>query len=509
MLEMVDLKKKLPREEFKEKMDLLERRINELQRDMKDAGIPTILVFEGLEAAGKGTCINRLMLPLDPRGFKVHPIHPPTLEESMRPFLVRFWHKLPNRGRVAIFDHSWYRRVLEDRVEKIVPKKTWKSAFEEILAFERQQTDDGAVIMKFWLHIGKKEQAKRFVKIEKNPALSWKVGKMEWKQQQQYRKYLKAAEETFERTNTAQAPWIIVEAHDKRFAQVKIFETVIKSWENALEARRARKAAALDETAVEPLTGTTVAAPASPKTAELVAKNVTILSGLDLTQTLEREEYDREIDGLQDRLRELEHALYVRRIPVIVAFEGCDAAGKGGAIKRLTENMDPRGFEAIPIAAPSKEELDHHYLWRFALALPKAGHLTIFDRTWYGRVLVERIEGFCSTEAWQRAYREINEFEAHLCNFGTVLVKFWLHIDQDEQLRRFKERQETTWKQWKITEEDWRNREKWPSYEVAVNDMLLNCSTSYAPWTIVEANDKLFSRTKVLKTVIAAIEKKL
>ncbi len=491
MLEMVDLSKKLPKTEFKKKMPELERRLNELQRQMKDLGIPTILVFEGLEAAGKGTAINRLMLPLDPRGFKVHPIQPPTLEESLRPFLVRFWNKLPARGRVAIFDHSWYDRVLEERVEKKIPRKAVERAFEEIVAFERQQADDGAVIVKFWIHISRKEQRKRFRTIEKNPALAWKIGKKEWKQHQQYGKYIRAAEEMLERTNTPSAPWVVIEGHERQYALAKIFETLVETWSTAVERR---KAASANEKA---------------SFTHLPGHNVTVLSGIDLSKNLPKEEYDKQLDKLQERLRDLEHEIYVRRIPVVICYEGCDAAGKGGNIKRLTENLDPRGYEVIPIAAPTKEELDHHYLWRFARALPKAGHMTIFDRTWYGRVLVERIEGFCSTEAWQRAFREINEFEAHLANFGTVIVKFWLHIDQDEQLKRFKDRQETPWKQWKITDEDWRNREKWPQYEVAINDMLAKCSTSYAPWTIIEANDKYFARIKALETVVDAIEAKL
>jgi len=493
MLDMVDLGKKLAKTEFKKKMPDLERRLSELQRAMKDLGIPTIIVFEGLEAAGKGTVINQLMLPLDPRGFKVHPIHPPSVEEVMRPFLIRFWKKLPSNGRISIFDHSWYNRVLGERIDKFVPHKAWERAFEEILAFERQQADDGAVIVKFWLHISRKEQRRRFKAIEKTPALSWKIGDEEWRQHEQYGKYIRAAEQMMERTNTAHAPWVVVEAHDKQYALAKVFETLIETWSTAVERKKAE--AALPKTA--------------PKFTQLPGRNVTVLSGLDLTQKLDKEEYAKLVDKYQARLRELEYEVYIRRIPVVICYEGCDAAGKGGNIKRITERLDPRGYEVIPIAAPTKEELSHHYLWRFAQVMPKSGHLTIFDRTWYGRVLVERVEGFCSTEAWQRAFREINEFEASLANHGTVIVKFWLHIDQEEQLKRFKDRQETPWKQWKITEEDWRNREKWPQYEVAINDMLANCSTSYAPWTIIEADDKYFARIKALKTVVSAIEAKL
>ena len=492
MLEMVDLKKELSKKEFKKKMPDLERRVSELQRECKDKNIPTILVFEGLEAAGKGTCINRLMRPLDPRGFKVNPIHPPSDIENMWPFLIRFWKLLPARGRLSIFDRSWYDRVLGQRVKKDVGKSECATAYDEILAFERQQVDDGAVIVKFWLHIGKKEQAKRFTALEKVKAASWKVGKDEWKQHKQYEKYIKAAEEMIERTNTAGAPWMVIEANDKEYAILKIFEVLVTTWENALKtaASAAKKVAEHD-------------------VPDLSTHNITVLSKLDLTQKLAKEEYSEEIGNLKDKIRLLEYEIYRRRIPVVICYEGCDAAGKGGNIKRVTENLDPRGYEVIPIAAPTKEELAHHYLWRFANCLPKAGHITIFDRTWYGRVMVERIEGFCSKEAWQRAYREINEFEAHLANFGAVIVKFWLHIDQDEQLRRFKERQKIAWKQWKLTDEDWRNRKKWPQYEVAINDMLSKCSTTYAPWTIIEANDKYFARVKALRTVVQAIEKRL
>lgn len=492
MLEMVDLKKKLDKKEFKKKMPDLERRLGELQRACKDKGIPTILVFEGLEAAGKGTCINRLMLPLDPRGFKVSPIHPSTDVEKMWPHLVRFWKLLPARGRLAIFDRSWYDRLLGQRVKGEVAKADCERTFSEILAFERQQADDGAVIVKFWMHISKKEQAKRFKAQERVKAQSWKVGKEEWKQHRLYGRYIKAAEEMMEKTNTSRAPWIVVESHDKEYATLKIFETLAATWETALEKFENESKNNTRQIA-----------------AKLSAHNVTVLSKLDLTQKLSKEQYDKLIHKLQDRIRELEYIIYRRRIPVVICYEGCDAAGKGGNIKRLTENLDPRGYEAIPVAAPTKEELAHHYLWRFAGCMPKAGHVTIFDRTWYGRVMVERVEGFCPPEAWQRAFREINEFEAHLANYGAVIVKFWLHIDQQEQLRRFKERQKNKWKQWKLTAEDWRNRKKWPAYETAINDMLANCSTSYAPWTIIEANDKYFARVKALKTVIRAIEKRL
>ncbi|MBF0409510.1 MAG: polyphosphate:AMP phosphotransferase [Candidatus Riflebacteria bacterium] len=495
MLEMIDLTKKLGKKEFKIRMKEAERKINELQRQMKDAGIPTIVVFEGPEAAGKGTCINRLMMPLDPRGFKVHPIHNANEDERLRPFLYRFWTKLPSKGRLAIFDNSWYKDILDGKFAEKTFENNLQTHLSDILAFERQHAENGSVIIKFWLHISKKEQKKRFKVVLSDESTSWKIGKFELKQHREYDRFISSAEEIFEKTNTDYAPWILVEAHDHEFAIDKIFTTIINTWQHALSQKSS--------------SSNISHANDNSDTAQklLPADNVTILSALDLTKTISEEEYEKLLRKYQKRLRELEYEIYKQRTPVVIAFEGCDAAGKGGAIKRLTENLDPRGYEVIPIAAPTKEELDHHYLWRFARVLPKAGHITVFDRTWYGRVLVERIEGFCSEKAWKRAFREINEFERHLTNYGTVLVKFWLQISSDEQLKRFQERKDTPWKNWKITDEDWRNREKWPQYERAINDMLANCSTASSPFTIVEADNKCFARIKILKTVIDAIEK--
>jgi polyphosphate kinase 2 (PPK2 family) len=234
-----------------------------------------------------------------------------------------------------------------------------------------------------------------------------------------------------------------------------------------------------------------------------------ILDKVDLSLSLTRPQYERRVTDAQKALRELEYEIHARRIPVIVAYEGWDAAGKGGNIHRLTQNLDPRGYEVVPIAAPNDIEKAHHYLWRFWAQMPKAGHITIFDRTWYGRVLVERVEGYCTEAQWRRAYREINEMEQQLTNFGTILLKFWLHVDPREQLRRFRERERVDYKRWKITEDDWRNRKKAPQYRRAIEEMLYRTSTPSAPWTVVESNSKWYARVKVLETVCQAIRKRL
>ena len=234
-----------------------------------------------------------------------------------------------------------------------------------------------------------------------------------------------------------------------------------------------------------------------------------MLETVDLSLELDAETYRQKLIPLQVRLAQLGYEVYRQERPVILAFEGWDAAGKGGAIRRVTERLDPRGYVVHAISAPKGEDSEHHYLWRFWRRLPVAGQITIFDRTWYGRVLVERVEGFCQEIEWRRAYREINQFERQLVDFGTVLVKYWLHISPEEQLARFEARSETAYKSWKLTDEDWRNREKWGQYSEAVEDMLLKTSTTAAPWSVVPANDKYYARIFVLQTLVDALEREL
>lgn len=495
MLEKLDLSRSVEKKQYKAAKEKLQRRLIELQRKTLEFKIPVIIVFEGWDAAGKGTLINDLILPLDPRGFNVSSTLPPNEEEALRPFLWRFWCRTPARGRIGIFDRSWYRSVLSDRVEKVVHGRSLQQAYDDIRSFERQLADDGNVIVKFFLHISKKEQKKRFKKLLDNKATRWRVNEGDLKRHKQYNKYLMAIEDMLAETDSDYAPWTIVEAHDHRYAALKIFNTIVAAMEDRIARVEAAKTKAPAKTA---------------KATHLPeALQRSILDNVDVSLKLEREEYREKLKEKQDQLRELEHKIYVKRVPVVIVYEGWDAAGKGGNMRRLTETLDPRGYEVVPIAAPNDVEKAHHYLWRFWTQMPKAGHITIFDRSWYGRVLVERVEGFCSEADWKRSYREINEMEQHMCHFGTALVKFWLHIDKDEQLRRFKERQKTDYKRWKITDEDWRNREKWNVYKEAIDEMIFRTSTAYAPWTIVEANDKLYARIKALDTVIDAIEKRL
>ena len=493
MLEKIDLSKKVDKKTYRRVMDEAEEKLGLLQRECKDAGIPVILVFEGMGAAGKGVQINRLIQALDPRGFDVYACDRPTEDEQMRPFLWRYWTKTPAKGRIAVFDRSWYRSVQVDRFDGLTREDKLGDAYQDILSFEKQLCDDGTVIMKFFLYIDKDEQKKRFKKLEGSKETSWRVTEEDWNRNKDFARYLKMNEEMLEKTDTDYAPWVIIEAVDKDYAALKIVSTVMDRLEYELEHRRPEdeKTAQRQES----------------KTRERFKNGV--LSGIDLSKSLTEEVYKTRLKKLQKRLAELHSELYRLRIPVVIGFEGWDAGGKGGAIKRLTSNLDPRGYRVNPTAAPNDIEKVHHYLWRFWNSVPKAGHIAIFDRTWYGRVMVERIEGFCSEAEWRRAYQEINEMESHMANAGAVVLKFWLHIDKDEQERRFRERQANPAKQWKITDEDWRNREKWDQYEEAVNEMLIRTSTTYAPWIVVEGNDKRYARVKVLQTVVDALEKKV
>ena len=361
-----------------------------------------------------------------------------------------------------------------------------------------------------------KEQKHRFKRLEDSSETAWRVTEGDWRRNHEYDQYLRINEEMIEKTDTGYAPWNIIEATDKNYATLKIIRCVTEKLEQALATYRANQAKAEADQNAEKHAGQTKTEPTST-TGELTSIEPKtdwgyengILSGVDLTRTMDRDTYKQKIDQLQKRLEILHSEIYRLRIPVVLGFEGWDAGGKGGAIRRLTSHLDPRGYQVCPTSAPSDTEKRHHYLWRFWNRMPKEGHIAVFDRTWYGRVMVERIEGFCTEEEWRRAYQEINEMEAHLVSSGAVVLKFWLHIDKDEQERRFRERMENPEKQWKITDEDWRNREKWDQYELAVNEMLVRTSTTYAPWIVVEGNCKYYARVKVLETVVEALEKKI
>jgi len=480
MLEKIDMKKKADWQDYDARMAHLQIRMGELQRQCKELEIPIMILFEGFEASGKGTMINKMIQPLDPRGFKVYTMEKETEDDRMHPYFWRYFIKTPAKGRIHIFDHSWYQGLQKGELTS-----------EEIRQFERQFTDDGMIIIKFFLAITKKEQKKRLSELEKDKSTKWRVGNEDWDENKNYEDLLSRYDDMLIQTDTPNAPWMIIEAMDKKYAICKIMSTVVKRLEAVIEKRDKKDEATYFDCALED---------------DLRSG---VLQDIDLSLTLEPEEYKKKRKDLQKRLEILHNKMYLQRVPVVLAFEGWDAGGKGGAIKRITQCIDPRGYEVVPVAAPNDVEKSHHHLWRFWEKFPKDGHMAIFDRTWYGRVLVERIEGFATEQEWKRAYSEINNMEAHLVKSGAVVLKFWMHIDKDEQERRFKQRQETPEKQWKITDEDWRNREKWDDYEKAVDEMVVRTSTKDAPWHIIEANSKLYARIKVLEIVVEALEKVL
>ena len=496
MLEKIDLSKKMSKKEFNTLMRELDAKLGRLQRVCKEKRIPVIIAVEGFGAAGKGTMINRLIEPLDPRGFKVYSTQSETENEHYHPFLWRFWNMMPGKGRISILDRSWYRILLNDRFDGKTDAKSLATAADEINSFEKLLTDDHIVLIKFFLVISQKEQKKRLKKLAESKETAWRVTDGDWKRCEHYDEYFRLTEEALQKTDRDNAPWTIIESEDREYAAAKVISTVVKRLEDAI--------ADADRRAKLPRASVEESAQIFPD-----AFRASALAGIDLSKTLTKEQYQKQLKELQKKLSRLHGELYQRRIPVVLAFEGWDAGGKGGAIKRLTQALDPRGYEVHPVSAPNDLEKSHHYLWRFWTAVPKAGHIAIFDRSWYGRVMVERLEGFCSEDEWRRAYKEINNMEECWANSGCIVLKFWMQIDKDEQERRFTERQQNPDKQWKITDEDWRNRAKWDQYEVAVDEMLVRTSTTYAPWIIVEANSKYYARIKVLKTVVDAIEQYL
>ncbi|MCM0589669.1 MAG: polyphosphate:AMP phosphotransferase [Gloeotrichia echinulata IR180] len=492
MLDTLDLNLSLDKPTYKSEIDRLMLQLRTLQSACWQKKLPVIVVLEGWAASGKGGLVKQMVAYIDPRGFKVYPIWAPTEQERQYPFLWRFWEKLPAQGAISIFYHSWYTHVLEDRLFNRVDSSQIPTVMAQINSFERQMVDNGAAIAKFWLHLDRKELKSRLKDYAKDPLTAWRVRKEDWQQEKHYDRYATLAEEMLIQTSTGSAPWTLVEGNSERWARVKVLTQLAATLTTALDRLQIQ-----------------LPSPILPAQNHLEPTEPDLLAQIDLRLSLSPVDYEEQLAEEQVQLRELQLSIHKHQIPVLVLFEGWDAAGKGGAIKRLTDILDPRSYFVHPFAAPTDEEKAHHYLWRFWRRIPTAGTIGIFDRSWYGRVLVERVEGFASETEWRRAYQEINEFEAQLTTAGYVLVKFWLNISPEEQLKRFTERQNDPFKQYKLTDEDWRNRDKWPYYEVAVNQAIQRTTTPTAPWTIVAANDKYYARVKVIETVVDAIQAEL
>lgn len=479
---------KLKKREFEASLPDLRAELLEVQNSLRKADFPVIVLFAGVDGAGKSEMVNSLNEWMDPKWLinRAYDRASDSNGETELPAFRRYWHDLPPRGQIGLFLSAWYSQVLLGSVAQTVPETEFQQHVERIRRFERTLATDGALILKFWMHLDKRRQKKQLEKLEANPATAWRVTHTDWAHWAMYNRFVVAGDQIIEATDTVLAPWRVIDGADHRYRSMAIGQHILQAIKNRLNMP-----------------------PTAPVSTDYQASSVNWLSSVDLKQTLSKKDYGKRKEQAQGNLNRLCRQAKQQKVSSVLVFEGWDAAGKGGAIRRILRALDPRTYRVIPIAAPTDEEQSQHYLWRFWRHLPNAGNITFFDRSWYGRVLVERIEGFAREDEWQRAYDEINQFEQELVESGIMICKFWLHIDQDEQLRRFEERKTTAHKAWKLTEEDWRNREKWDVYESAVDDMIQYTNTLHAPWTIVPANDKYTARVHVLETACEHLQKTL
>ncbi|OZY42807.1 polyphosphate:AMP phosphotransferase [Pseudomonas fragi] len=447
-----------------------------------------IVLINGIEGAGKGETVKLLSEWMDPRLIEVRTFDSQTDEELSHPPAWRYWRQLPAKGRMGVFFGNWYSQMLQGRVHGLYKNAVLDQAITGAERLEKMLCNEGAVIFKFWFHLSKKQMKERLQTLKDDPLHSWRISPLDWQQSKTYDKFVRYGERAIRRTSRDYAPWNIVEGIDPYYRSLTVGKILLEGLQAALHTPKV----AARPAGVPPLPN---------KQGEL-----TLLDCLDLTRHLEKDDYQEQLITEQARLSGLMRDKRMRRHSLIAVFEGNDAAGKGGSIRRVAAALDPRQYIIVPIAAPSEDERAQPYLWRFWRQVPARGKFTIFDRSWYGRVLVERVEGFCTQADWMRAYGEINDFEEQLTAAGAIVVKFWLAIDKDTQLERFQEREEIPFKRFKITEEDWRNRDKWDLYRNAVCDMVDRTSTEISPWTLVEANDKRWARVKVLRTINEALE---
>jgi polyphosphate:AMP phosphotransferase len=480
--------KTISKKEYETALPALRVKLLQAQDELKKRDFPVLIVISGVDASGKGEIVNLLHEWMDARFLLTYAFDTPSREERERPRFWRYWRALPPKGRIGIFFSSWYTYPILDRVKGGMKNRAFEAELDAIRHTEQLLTDDGMLLLKFWFHMSKDAQRKRLKKLESDPETRWRVTPTDWENYNLYDSFIRVCERVATRTGAPSAPWRVVEAVDRRLQALTVGRTILRELTVRLKERPPRKSSR------------------SVVTARRVPDR---LGALDLSQELGSKKYEKRLARWQGQLNRLVRKFNARDRSCVLVFEGCDAAGKGGAIRRITGALDARDYRIVPIAAPTEEERAHHYLWRFWRQLPDGGQVLIFDRSWYGRVMVERVEGFARPDEWSRAYAEIRDFERQLVDFGYVVVKFFLHISPDEQMRRFKEREETPWKRFKITEEDYRNQAKRPEYHAAVNELLERTSLPESPWTPVEANDKRHARVKILKTICTRLKNAL
>jgi AMP-polyphosphate phosphotransferase len=519
MFESAELGHKVDDDKYKKEAKSLREQLLTTQFDVLESKrFPVILLVNGVDGAGKTETVQLFNEWLDPRHVRTRAFGQPTDDELTRPPMWRFWQALPAKGKISILFGSWYAQPIHDYVFGGGKEGTLTKNIDSIRDFERLLHDDGALIIKLWFHLSKKAQRKRLKDLESDKLTSWRVTPDDWKHHKRYDDYAKVNERILRDTSTGEAPWVVIDGSDANYRGLAAGRTVLAAMrarlaECAVEAESAKRKGHTRADKKEKTNGKSANGKTAKKdevTTVLGSVDTAgILRDLPFTERLSKDKYETKIVKVQGRLAKLSRSPKMKKHGVAVVFEGMDAAGKGGAIRRITSALDARRYNVIPIAAPTEEERAQPYLWRFWRHIPRRGQFVIYDRSWYGRVLVERVENFATEDQWTRAYREINDFEEQLADYGIVVVKLWLAITKDEQMKRFKEREEVAYKQFKITEEDWRNRKKWDDYVVAASDMIDRTSSSIAPWTVIEANDKHLARVRVIETISKRLEEEL
>lgn len=472
---------------LKEKEKLVTK-LGYLQRVLKDYKVPVMILFEGVHASGKGRLTNELLIALDPRYTKFYATHSPTETEKRKPFIWQYFINTPSNQEIYIYYRSWYSLYIAMKNNVITDHsyKGTKILPQEIRNFEKTLQSNGTELIKFYVDIDEEKQNEHIQRMYDNPRTMWKAQEYDRDNDENYKKEIEKI------VDEDKDSWHRIIYESNLVSVNEVFEIIV----NQLEKRvKKEKKKAGDEP--------------EKRDGFFNGKYPDILKKYEGNHDLSKEEYKARLDKLQKEMRDIQYSLYEKKIPLILVFEGWDAAGKGGNIKRIISHLDPTGYEISTTAAPTDMELKHHYLWRFWKQVPKTGHISIYDRSWYGRVMVERVEGFATNSEVKRAYEEINNFEKSLTDFGAIVLKFFIHISKEEQLKRFEARQEDENKVWKITEEDWRNREKWNLYEEAINDMLNQTNTKIAPWFVINGNNKRYARVKVLETIITACSERL
>jgi AMP-polyphosphate phosphotransferase len=486
---MAKAKQRLSKRAYQARATALREELIQLQVELKKVPFKVLLILAGPEGAGRGNLLNSLAEWLDPRGVETFSYHAPTETEERHPHQWRFWRSLPAIGRIGLYAGSWYTETLREEARSQRALEHVAQEAERIRDFEKLLSDGGTLIVKVWLQISKEAQGRRLRTLRADPATAWRVTDEDWHHHRIYDRLAETARLIRMKTHRPGARWTIIDAEDERARDLAVGRLLLTQF-RAQQRKFVRQPPARAPRLVKALR------PSGQRR----------LAALPLDQDLSEKDYDTLREKWLGRLnRSVRAALNANRA-IIFAFEGWDAAGKGGAIRRLTSAIDPRDYRVIPVAKPTPEEKHAHYLWRFWRDLPRDGRMAIFDRSWYGRVLVERLEGFCREEDWRRAFGEINAFEHELTEHGAIVLKYWLHISHAEQLRRFREREATLHKRHKMNAEDWRNRKKRGAYEIAVGDMLALTDKANAPWHLIPADNKRYARLEVLRSASRQIE---